>query len=228
MTKPLWQPTAQAIAKSNMMRFLLQVKLHSYTELYQWSIEHPEQFWLAVWQFCDVKASKSWDKVLVNPKQMPGAKWFEGAKLNFAENLLRRRDDKVALVFRDENGARKTLSYAELYIQVAQLASAMRKAGIVTGDRVAGLLPNCPEAVIAMLATASIGAIWSSCSPDFGANAILDRFSQITPKLLFSVENYSYNGKTYDIREKNSILQQKLSTKIITNFETYVPKNFKF
>lgn len=218
MEKPLWQPSSQAVAKSNMMRFLLQVNANyslqfkSYSELYQWSIQFPEKFWSTLWQFCAIKATKRWDKILVNADQMPGAKWFQGAELNFAENLLCRRDDKPALLFYGEKGTRRVISYHELYLEVAKLAGALRKAGVVAGDRIAGLLPNCPEAVIAMLATASIGAIWSSCSPDFGTSAVLDRFGQITPKIFFTVDGYYYNGKAYEITTKIENLQQQLNS----------------
>jgi acetoacetyl-CoA synthetase len=216
MSHLLWQPSAKQISNSNLTRFMRQLNEHigadltQYAELYQWSIIYPDQFWANVWKFCGVRASKLWDEILIRPDEMPGARWFVGSELNFAENLLKRRDDKIALIFRGENGVRRTLTYAELYLQVAQLASALRKAGVQANDRVVGWMPNCPETIIAMLATTSIGAIWSSCSPDFGVHGVLDRFGQIAPKILFTVDGYYYNGKVFDVLEKVQELQQQL------------------
>ena len=201
-TQPLWEPDQRRINASNMLRFSRQLEdnlglvFEDYQQLHQWSVDRPQQFWEQLWQFCDIKASIQPLEVLAQADQFPGAKWFSGARLNFAENLLRNRSDKIALVSRLENGTRKTLSYAELYQQVSLCAAALRKAGVTAGDRVAGFMPNIPETVVAMLATASIGAIWSSCSPDFGINGVLDRFGQIEPKLLFCCDGYFYNGKT--------------------------------
>lgn len=213
----LWQPSEQAIAHSHMAHFIAKVNeaektnINDYADLYQWSIQYPELFWPMVWQYCGVIASKPPEEILIRADEMPGAQWFVGAELNFAENLLRRRDDKIALIFQGENGARTTLTYAELYKQVQQLASALRKAGVAINDRVAGWMPNCPETIIAMLATTSIGAIWSSCSPDFGVEGVLDRFGQIKPKILFTVDGYYYNGKTHDVLEKLATLQPQLA-----------------
>lgn len=216
MPKLLWQPSEENIEHSNMLSFLhavnatYQTDLSNYSELYQWSIHNTAQFWSMVWQFCGVTAGKMWDEALIRPDEMPGARWFVGAKLNFAENLLTKKDEKTALIFRGENGVRRTMTYAELYEQVAQLASALRKAGVTVNDRVAGWMPNCSEAIIAMLATTSIGAIWSSCSPDFGVHGVLDRFGQTTPKILFAVDGYYYNGKTHDVLGKIKELQPQL------------------
>ncbi len=218
MDKPIWTPSPERIAQSNLMRFIGVVNqqhassISTYAELYQWSIDQPEQFWPAVWDFCEVKYSTPWTSVLDNADKMPGAKWFEGARLNFAENLLRHRDDKTALVFWNEDKNKRRLSYKQLYQQVAQLAVAMRKAGITVGDRVAGFIPNMPEAIIAMLATTSIGAIWSSCSPDFGVNGAVERFSQIKPKLLFSADGYNFKGKSHDCLARISEISQRLSS----------------
>ena len=205
MSAPLWTPSAEVVAHANMRRFLEHVQhqcepqVKNYAGLYRWSIEHPERFWPQVWAFCRIKASRTWDEVLTEAHRMPGARWFEGAHLNFAENLLRYRDSRPALVFRCEReDLRITCSYQELYRQVAALAAALRKSGIRAGDRVAGFMPNRPETVIAMLAAASLGAIWSSCSPDFGINGVLDRFGQIAPKVLFTCDGYFYAGKTVD------------------------------
>jgi len=215
----LWSPSAERQAGSNLFRFMEMVRadyapeLRSYHALYQWSIERPERFWPAVWAYCGVRHSQGWDRVFTDSPRMPGTKWFEGARLNFAENLLRHRptagDERNALVFRDERGSRETLTWAELDDQVARCAAGLRAAGVGPGDRVAGFMPNRPEAVIAMLATASLGAIWSSCSPDFGINGVLDRFGQIEPKVLFTCDGYFYAGKTVDSVERiKGVLEQ--------------------
>ena len=177
--------------------------------LYRWSVERPESFWPEVWRFCGVVAEERpgkdpWDEVVVGVDRMGppdpelGPRWLGGARLNFAENLLRYRDEREALVFWNERGRGRALTYRELAIQVGRVAAALERQGIGPGDRVAGFLPNLPEAVIAMLATASLGAIWTSCSPDFGANGALDRFGQIRPRILFSADGYRYAGKTID------------------------------
>ncbi|EDZ67412.1 acetoacetyl-CoA synthase [Nitrosococcus oceani AFC27] len=173
-------------------------KVADYPALYAWSLQQPEDFWAAVWRFCEVKSSQPWERVLENGDSMPGARWFVGSRLNFAENLLRYRDERLALVFRGEEGRRCALSYGELYLQVARLAQALKGAGVGVGDRVVGWLPNVPETVMAMLATTSLGAIWSSCSPDFGIQGVLDRFGQIGPKVLLAADGYHYKGKAID------------------------------
>lgn len=175
-----------------------QVKLTDYPALYQWSIQEPEKFWLALWDFAHVRAESQGGSVLQDENRMPGARWFPEARLNFAENLLRRRDNTQAIVFWGEDRVRRSLTHAELYGQVAQLVQALQVMGVKAGDRVAGYLPNMPETVIAMLAATSIGAIWSSCSPDFGIRGVVDRFGQISPKVLFSVDGYYYNGRSHD------------------------------
>ncbi|MBI3772918.1 MAG: acetoacetate--CoA ligase [Gammaproteobacteria bacterium] len=215
---PLWRPSPERIAQANMTRFIEFIRhetalaISDYPALYQWSIEHPEMFWPAVWRFCDIKASQPWRNVLQQPATMPGALWFEGARLSFAENLLRRRDDKAAIIFWSEDYQRRSLSYAELYSAVAKLAAAMRAAGIKVGDRVAGYLPNLPETIIAMLATTSIGAIWSSCSPDFGVTGTVERFSQIEPKLLFCADGYYFKGGRHDSLARIAEIVQSLPT----------------
>ncbi len=201
--QPLWRPSKERIEHANLTAFIQGVRkkvpaVVDFPSLYQWSIGQPEAFWPEVWTFCGIQASKSWDRVVRDLDRMPGTCWFEGARLNFAENLLRHRDDRPALVSWSERGREKDLSYAELYDQVAQLAAALRAQGVGPGDRVAGFLPNIPEAVIAMLAAASLGAIWSSCSPDFGVKGVLDRFGQIQPKVLFAADGYRYAGKSLD------------------------------
>ena len=202
--QPLWQPSVGRINASNLKRFGEQIEhklglsFDDYQQLHRWSVEQPKLFWEQVWQFSDIHASRDWDSVLSNGEKFLGAIWFEGARLNYAENLLRNRSDKLALISRLENGSRKTLSYSQLYQQVSECAAGLRQLGVVNGDRVAGFMPNIPETIVAMLATVSIGAIWSSCSPDFGINGVMDRFGQIEPKVLFGCDGYFYNGKTID------------------------------
>ena len=202
--KALWQPSAEQIKRSHMQRFQQQLKSQlnlsfaNYQQLHQWSVDNPEQFWEQLWHYTDIRASEPYSAVLTDGEKFPGAQWFQDAKLNFAENLLRNRSDKIALIAHLENGSRRTLSYNELYLQVTQLAAALRNAGVTKGDPVAGFMPNVPETIVAMLATSSIGAIWSSCSPDFGINGVMDRFGQIEPKVLFACNGYYYNGKTID------------------------------
>ena len=196
-----WTPSSSRIEQSNMFRYMSflqsehKYSFKSYNELYRWSIQEPEKFWPTIWDFCGVLSSRSWDSVLIGKHKMPGATWFKGSKLNFAENLLKRQDDKPAIIFKGENARQDIITYQTLYKRVAELANALRNAGISTGDRVVGYLPNVPEAIISMLATTSIGAVWSSCSPDFGTHGVLDRFGQIQPKILITTDGYSYNGK---------------------------------
>jgi len=214
----IWTPSPERIAQSNLSRFIAYVNqqhasnISNYAELYQWSIDQPAQFWVDVWRFCEIKFSARWTDVLTDTDKMLGAKWFEGAQLNFAQNLLRRRDDKTAVVFWSEDQVKRSVSYKELYQQVAQLAKAMRDDGITVGDRVAGFMPNMPETIIAMLATTSIGAIWSSCSPDFGVNGAVERFSQIEPKLLFTADGYNFKGKSHDCLTKVAEISQRLAS----------------
>ncbi len=188
--RPLWEPSEERIKNANITRFIQSVnekfslKIDGYAALYQWSIDRREDFWASVWEFGNVIASQPYDKVLEDSPSMIGAKWFTGARMNYAENLLRFRDDQVALVFKPEGKDTVRMTYAELYDTVARLAKSLRDAGVVKGDRVAGYVPNMMQTVIAMLAATSIGAIWSSCSPDFGIKGVLDRFGQIQPKIL--------------------------------------------
>ena len=198
---PLWQPSAQRIADANLSAFIARYRPGAdYAQLYDWSVAQPAAFWQAAWEFCGIVHHAPARAVLEDGDRMPGARWFAGATLNFAENLLRWRDDHPALVFRDETGARRELSYAQLAAQVGALTAALRAFGVQPGDRVAGYLPNIPEAMVAMLAAASLGAVWSSCSPDFGASAVLDRFGQIAPRVVFVCGGYHYNGKAQDRR----------------------------
>ena len=173
------------------------VEIGDYASLYRWSITSPSAFWSSLWDYAELIGCKG-QQVLADGEKFPGARWFPQASLNFAENLLRNRSDDPAIIFQGEDRVRQRLSYAQLYRQVSVLVQAMRVAGVVKGDRVAGFMPNMPMAVVAMLATTSLGAIWSSCSPDFGVEGVVDRFGQIEPKLLFTADGYFYNGQVHD------------------------------
>jgi acetoacetyl-CoA synthetase len=204
MDQPLWQPSKARIEDSNLARFADHVKAQwgidhgrDYRALWRWSIDEMEQFWLSVWDFCGVIAETRGERVVADREKLPGARFFPDAKLNFAENLLRRRDDTPALKFWGEDKVRREMTWAELYDATSRLAQAMAGAGIGPGDRVAAYMPNMPETIVAMLATASLGAVFSSCSPDFGVQGVLDRFGQIEPKLLISADGYHYAGKTF-------------------------------
>ena len=207
---PIWTPSAERIAGANLSRFAHFARERygapagrgdpqaDYEALWRWSIDARAQFWSATYDFAQVVGERGDGAVLSDGERMPGARWFTGTKLNFAENCLARSDDHVALVFSNDVGQRRELSYAQLRERVAHVAGGLRAAGVVSGDRVAAFLPNLPEAVIAMLATTSIGAVWTSCSPDFGVNGVLDRFGQVQPKVLFAVDGYHYAGKRID------------------------------
>ena len=230
MSEPLWSPGAERVARANMTAFLERVRrgrpagsdaVSDFSSLYRWSVERPDAFWAEVWQFCGVVAEerpgrKPWDEVAVGLDRMAppapgvGPVWFPGARLNFAENLLRYDDDREALVFWNERGRQRSLTYRGLHREVAAVAAALRAHGVGAGDRVAGFLPNLPETVIAMLATAGLGAIWSSCSPDFGANGVLDRFGQIRPRLLFAADGYRYAGKEIDTLGRVREVRQRI------------------
>ncbi len=214
--KILWKPTKIQIQDSQMTRFTEfvnnhhQLSMQNYNELHNWSVNNIADFWQTFWDFSKIIHSGNIESVIDDNSKMPGAKWFSGIKLNFAENLLRHRDDKIALIFKGEGRKPHYITYNQLYEKVSILAIAMRNAGIQPGDRIAGFLPNMPIAVIAMLATASIGAVWSSCSPDFGIKGVLDRFQQIEPKILFTVDDYYYNGKKFNYLDKMKLISEKL------------------
>ncbi|GAB1392872.1 acetoacetate--CoA ligase [Rhodocyclaceae bacterium] len=199
MTDPmLWQPSAERIAAANLTAFATKTgQPADYAALHRWSIEQPEAFWSQVWDFCEVRGEKG-SRVLTDGDKMPGAKWFPDARLNYAQNLLRRRDYEAALVFWGEDKVMRRMGYGDLYRRVARLALAMKNEGIQPGDVVAAYMPNLPETTITMLAAASIGAVFTSASPDFGVQGVLDRFSQVAPRLLFVADGYYYNGKSYD------------------------------
>ena len=194
----LWQPSDARRDASAMQRFMRQHGCDNYDDLYRWSVDHAADFWQAACDFCEIKFARPADTTIARPDSIMDAGWFAGSELNFAENLLRHGGDRAALVFVGENGDRREMSFDELRQSVAEIAAGLRRAGVSKGDRVGGYLPNCPEAIIAMLATSSIGAIWSSCSPDFGVNGVVDRFGQIEPVVLFTADAYFYNGKQFD------------------------------
>ena len=216
MTTPLWRPSDEKIASTNLTAFVRFLEertgqvFDGYPALHRFSVDQMDAFWGAVWEFCGVIAAFRGGPVLINPTKMPGARFFPETKLNFAENLLRRRDDGVAIIFRAEDKVERRLSWRELYDSVARMAQALRAAGVKQGDRCAAFVPNAPESVIAMLATASIGAVWTSCSPDFGAQGVLDRFGQVEPKVLFACDGYYYNGKWMDTRDRVASVARKL------------------
>ncbi len=184
--------------------------LESYDDLHRWSVAQNEEFWQLVWRECGVIASHKGDRVVADKDKMPGAKWFPDAKLNFAENLLRPRADGDAIVFWGEDQVKRQLSFQELLTQVSRLQQVLQALGVSKGDRIAGFLPNLPETVIAMLAATSLGAVWSSCSPDFGVQGVLDRFGQIEPKVLFTANGYYYGGKNFDCLEKANAIAAEL------------------
>ncbi len=194
----LWRPRKDRIQKSAMFRFMTAQGFDNYDDLYRWSIDEVEAFWQALCDFCGIEFTKPAASVLEQPGDMTTAKWFTESELSFPAHLLRQEGDRAAIIFRGEDRFRRELSFGELRQQVANIAAALRAAGVTKGDRVAGFVPNCPEAVIAMLAATSIGATWSSCSPDFGINGVVDRFGQIEPKILFCADGYFYNGKHID------------------------------
>jgi len=215
MAELLWQPSEEQIKKTNMFRFMNFINetdnqnFNEYASLYKWSVENIPEFWAAFWKFTNIIHSKSYDQVVADVTKMPGARWFPGAQLNFAENLLRYRDEQTALIFKGEARASTRMTYAQLYHEVARLARSLRDLGLQAGDRVVGFMPNMPESIIAMLAATSLGATWSSCSPDFGIKGVLDRFGQIKPRVLFTANGYSFKGKKLDSLERiSNILKQ--------------------
>ena len=221
MSEKLWSPTHETVRNSLLSQFTNEVadqgagSFDDYDALHQWSVENPADFWAAYWDFAELKASQKGDIAVKDLDRFPGASWFPEAKLNYAENLLSTRSSKTAFVSILENGERKSISYEELYLETNNLQSFLR-AHISIGDRVAGWLPNTIETAVAMLATSSLGGVWSSCSPDFGIEGALDRFGQIEPKVLFACDGYFYAGKTIDIKEKvRSVVEQVKSIELI-------------
>ncbi|MFP4312997.1 MAG: acetoacetate--CoA ligase [Alphaproteobacteria bacterium] len=215
--QPLWVPSQEKINNSHLKAFIDRISkkyalpLEDYGQIWQWSIDNTAEFWSEVWDFCGVIGDKG-DTLLEKADQMPGAKFFPHARLNYAENLLKRRDDGIAIIARDEMGAERLISYEELYDQVSLWQQAFIDAGIEKGDRIAGYMPNIPETIIATLAASSLGAIWSSASPDFGVQGVLDRFGQIKPKILVCVDGYYYNGKRIDCLGKVREIQPQIES----------------
>jgi acetoacetyl-CoA synthetase len=216
MAKLLWKPSEERIKNTNLYRFMNIInKMYTqnfseYEPFYQWSIENISDFWACLWEFAKIKSSTPYDQVVDDVRKMPGAKWFSSARLNFAENLLRYKDDHTALIFKGEDRVDKRMTYLELYDEVASVAWSLKQAGIQTGDRVVGFMPNMPETIVGMLAAASMGATWSSCSPDFGIKGVLDRFGQIKPKVLFTADGYFFKGKRLDSLERISSILKEL------------------
>ncbi|MFQ5812135.1 MAG: acetoacetate--CoA ligase [Anaerolineae bacterium] len=208
MKKPLWEPSEERKNQANITRFIGLVnekyglEINSYAQLWNWSVENIPDFWTAMWEFGEIKASRGYDEVIEDAASLtgkfPGARWFSGARLNFAENLLRHRDDQAAFVFKGETQKSATMTYAELYDTVARLAKSLHEIGVAPGDRVVGYMPNLMETAIAMLAATSAGATWASCATDIGPRAALDRLGQVEPKVLFTADGYFYKGKLFD------------------------------
>lgn len=211
----LWSPSDERKNNSYLMQFMGHIAekygtdLQNYNDVWQWSVQNNKEFWSEAWDFCGIIGDKG-DRIIENPDQMPGAKFFPDAKINYAENLLKRRDEATAIISRDEVGAERSISFEELYNQVSLWQQAFLDAGIEEGDRIAGYMPNITETIIAMLAASSIGAIWSSASPDFGVQGVLDRFGQIKPKILICVDGYYYNGKRISCMDKIKEIQPQM------------------
>ena len=217
MKEPIWIPSKERIKSSKIFSYLKYAekisgkKFKNYNELYKWSVKDVKLFWKSIWDISEFRHSSNYNFVVSRDK-MPHTKWFGGARLNFAENLLKYKDDQIAIISSRENAPTIRLTYSQLYSLVAKCAYGLKQLGVGEGDRVAGFITNTPEAIIAMLATTSIGAIWSSCSPDFGTQAVLDRFSQIEPKVIFAIEEYSYNGKIIKCKSKIENVVEKVSS----------------
>ena len=218
MKPALWQPSQTHIESTHIWQFMQHTNakhgltLQTYTDLHQWSIQQKHHFWSDLWDTVGIVASKKGDCIVSDDDLMPGAQWFPQAKLNFAANLLKYKDEQTALVFCGEDGHRHQISYAQLYARVAQLTAGLKAYNIKPGDRIAGFMPNVIDAVAAMLATASLGAVWSSCSPDFGINGVLDRFGQIKPRILFTTDGYLYNGKRLNSLERVASIAKHLDS----------------
>lgn len=212
--KILWRPSEKAIKEANLTRFIEKIRsdyprsISDYKDLYTFSIACPEEFWKAVWSFCEVIAETQGDQTLIEPQSIETAKFFPDARLNFAQNLLRRRDNSIAISFYGEDKVVQKITFQELFVQTAKLVQTFKNWGIEPGDRIAGYLPNMPQTIIAMLAAASIGAVWSSCSPDFGVQGVIDRFSQISPKVFLMADGYFYGGKTHTCLDRLSAIRE--------------------
>ena len=214
----LWEPSEEQIGKANLTRYLNWLKaekgleIDGYQSLWDWSVNEIEDFWQSLWEFFQIKSSTSYSRVL-SQRSMPGAKWFSGAELNYAEHVFRNMSsERPALIFQSEIQPLMEISWDELHQKVSAVATALRDMGVQSGDRVVSYMPNIPQTIIAFLACASIGAIWSSCSPDFGTRSVTDRFNQIKPKVLFAVDGYQYGGRAFDSSAAIAKLQQSLSS----------------
>jgi acetoacetyl-CoA synthetase len=210
MEFPLWQPSQAQIDNSNLLKLMSSLELSNYEDLYQFSIQYPDLFWSKIWDFCSIIAPQKGNIIIDNPYDIEKAHFFPEAQLNFAENLLRIRTESIAIEFFGENQIRQTFTYQELFQETAKLAAIFRRWKIQPGDRIAGFLPNLPQTIIAMLAATSIGAIWSSCSPDFGVSGVVDRFGQIQPKILLCADGYFYNGRRFDCVSKLPEILEKI------------------
>lgn len=241
--KLLWQPTEEQINNAHITKFRdfvnlkYKIKLNDYNDLYNWSINYVANFWQSFWEFSDIIYSENYKNILTlmdknNPNDIRNYKWFEGAKLNFAENLLRFRDDEIALIYSNEDGIIKRQSYNELYKNTAKLVYTLKKLNVKQGDRIAAFISNNIEAVTSMLATSSIGAIWTSTSPDFGIQGVLDRFSQVEPKILIAVDGYYYNGKKIEVLNTIKNILDKISSIekviLINQIDAELPDSNKF
>ena len=222
MAKLLWSPSQERVHSSNMFHFMQWInERHGqsfirYDQLYRWSVENIADFWESWWHYAGIKASRAYTTVLDDPAKMPGARWFEGARLNFAENLLRYRDERTALIFYGEDRVRSRITYEQLHSAVAGVAGALKALGLQAGDRVAGFMPNMPETAVAMLAATSLGASWSSCSPDFGIKGVLDRFGQIQPKVLFTADGYYFKSRRLDCLERVARITRQIPSLLKT------------
>src|SRR2546428_9300016 len=214
----LWQPSERAIEEAQVTQFARQIvrkrrlELNSYPEFYRWTVDNPEEFWSDVWDFCGVIASRRGSSVLVDCDKMPGARWFPEARLNFAENLMRRGDRGDAFVLWDERGFQRRVSFADLYSDVSRAVQALQALGLRAGDRAAAFIPNIPEAGMLALAALSQGIVWSSCSPDFGVEGVRERCEQSEPKVLCCADGYLYNGERHDSLERVRGIAEKLTT----------------
>jgi acetoacetyl-CoA synthetase len=218
----LWEPPAELVERSRLREFMRWLQAErglgfaTYDELWQWSVDDLEAFWSAIWDFFEVQADGEYERAL-GSREMPGAKWFAGTSLNYAEHVFAGKDEaETAILHASELRQLEELSWGELRAQVAATAAGLRTLGVERGDRVVAYMPNIPEAIVAFLATASIGAIWSSCSPDFGPASVIDRFAQIEPKVLFAVDGYRYGGKDFDRRETLAKLQAEMPSLLRT------------
>ncbi len=232
MKEPLWQPSKYTIENANITRFMnainsqYSLNIEDYEALYAWSVNNIEDFWAVMWDFGEIKASRKYTAVVDNSAKMPGAKWFSGAQLNFAENLLKFRDGSDALIFKGETRKTTRMTYSDLYKAVRALSQSLHEFGIQPGDRIAAYMPNIPSTAIAMLAATSIGAVWSSCGTGLGPKAVLDRFEQIEPRILFTVDSYSYKGKDFDVLSKSEVVAKDIPSIERTIVVPYIKDEF--